>query len=177
MENNLTTAVPLLFNDVYSSPWEALSPAPSKAESFPFPRLPAELRLHVWLLYLRWHRMIEIDIYGCPENKKPDSPSFRHYIDRNHLGRVISGGRYIVTIRGHESKTTPLILKVNREARGAALRFYRVHLPFSGLQQRKQVLYLNQPQLRRYICLTSGSQTPTRLELGESTSPTSHAEI
>ncbi|KAH6844720.1 hypothetical protein B0I37DRAFT_327466 [Chaetomium sp. MPI-CAGE-AT-0009] len=140
MENNSTTAVPLLYNDAYSSPWEALSPA---ATSFPFPRLPVELRLHVWLLSLRRHRMIEVDISSGVDDSQPDNPESRYYIDRNHLGRVISGQRYTLTIRGRESKTVPLILHVNREARGAALSFYHIHLPFPGWQRRKQVLYLN----------------------------------
>ena len=144
MDHNLTTAVPLLFNDVYSSPWEALSPAPSKAESFPFLRLPVELRLHVWLLYLRRHRMVEVMISRCFEDEALDDTEPRHYMDRNHLGRVISGGCYTLVIHGHEPKTmAPLILQVNREARGAALSFYQVQLPFPRRQHRKQVIYLN----------------------------------
>ncbi len=145
MENDSTASGPLLFNDVYSSRWESLSPAPvpDGAAPFPFPRLPVELRLHVWQLYLQRHRMIEVDISGGTDDDEPEHSESRYYIDRNHLGRVISGGRYTLAIRGRESITTPLIFQVNREARGAALSFYHIHLPFPGWQHNKQVLYVN----------------------------------
>ncbi|KAK3291058.1 uncharacterized protein B0H64DRAFT_349857 [Chaetomium fimeti] len=142
MENNTTTPGPLLFNDVYSSRWEALSPALGTA-FFPFRRLPVELRLHVWLLSLQRYRMIEVDISSRTDDGVANSLESRCYIDPNHLGRVISGGGYTLALRGHESKTTPLILQVNREARGAALSFYQIHLPFPKWQYREQVLYLN----------------------------------
>ncbi len=144
MENDLTATGPVLFNDVYTNSWEALSPAPvpDGAVFVRFPRLPVELRLHIWLLYLRRHRMIEVDISSAIDDDEPDIPESR-YTDRNHLGRVISGGRYILANRGRESIPTPLIFKVNREARGAALSFYQIHLPFPGWQHKKQVLYLN----------------------------------
>ncbi len=144
MENDLTATGPVLFNDVYTNSWEALSPAPvpDGAVFVRFPRLPVELRLHIWLLYLRRHRMIEVDISSAIDDDEPDIPESR-YTDRNHLGRVISGGRYILANRGRESIPTPLIFQVNREARGAALSFYQIHLPFPGWQHKKQVLYLN----------------------------------
>ncbi len=134
-----------LFNDVYFQRWGP--PAPRDATWAPFSRLPAELRLHVWLACLRRHRMIELDI--CPAANK-DATTYpgngsQYYTDLNALGNVVSGRGYVLNwsgrCRGHAGSYSPL-LWVNHEARRATLGFTSVHLPFFGLQ-REQILYLN----------------------------------
>lgn len=148
MENSPTTPDHMLFNDVYSSRLEAASPAPRGGVWAPFPRLPVELRLHVWLLHLQRHRMIELDICGAAADDAGDSGP-RYYTDRNHLGRIISGGPYALAFRGRgpwaqrTSLPVSLLFWVNREARGVALSFYHIHLPFPRRQDGEQVLYLN----------------------------------
>ena len=146
-ENSPTAPNHMLFNDVYSSRVEAASPAAGGGVWAPFPRLPAELRLHVWLLHLQRHRMIELDICGAAD--EPGDPGPRYYTDRNHLGRIISGGPYALAFRGRgpftQRAAVPVssLFRVNREAREVALGFYHIRLPFPRLQLDAQVLYLN----------------------------------
>ncbi|KAK4245880.1 hypothetical protein C7999DRAFT_33737 [Corynascus novoguineensis] len=93
--------------------------------------------------------MIELDI--CPATVEDattypgDGSQSWYYSDRNVLGNVVSNRNYILSWSGRCQ--TPVgsyspLLWVNREARGATLGFYRVHLPFFGLQ-REKALYLN----------------------------------
>lgn len=124
IENNNSTP-PMLFNDVFFRPAPCDNPGSTWA---PFPRLPPELRLDIWLLYLRQHRMIEVDLRPAAT----DDPDARQiYTDRNHLGRIVSGRRYTFSIRGPGPYTAFLscILRVNHEAREAARSFYHIHLP------------------------------------------------
>ncbi|KAK4232799.1 hypothetical protein C8A03DRAFT_39567 [Achaetomium macrosporum] len=148
VEETPVSTPPRLFNDVHLGRWEP--PVPRSTTWTPFSRLPAELRLHVWLACLRRHRMIEIDI--CPAAEEDattypgDGSQSRYYTDRNGLGNVVSGRSYVLSWsgrrrRGHAGSYSPL-LWVNHESRRATLEFYRVHLPFFGLQ-REGVLYLN----------------------------------
>lgn len=137
---------PKLFNDVRISRWEP--PGPCGDTTWPpFSRLPIELRLHLWLSYLRRHRMIEVDI--CDTSYPDDASQSRYYYtNRNHLGKIVSGRGYTLSIRGRRCHATPLslspLLWVNNEARRAALSFYHVHLPFPGPRPYgEQVLYLN----------------------------------
>ncbi|KAK4233462.1 hypothetical protein C8A03DRAFT_19469 [Achaetomium macrosporum] len=126
-----------LFNDVY---WSRTTPPTTHNSRWaPFPRLPTELRLHIWLLFLRQHRMIELQLYVDVDE---DGQS-RRYTDCNGLGRVVSGRDYTVEIggRAYAASLSPL-LWVNREARQATLSFYRVHLPFPRYDGGR-VLYLN----------------------------------
>ncbi|KAL2173261.1 uncharacterized protein P884DRAFT_265207 [Thermothelomyces heterothallicus CBS 202.75] len=106
----------------------------------PFPRLPAELRLRIWLLSLQQHRMIEVDLYPATATGDNDTPQ---YADRNHLGRIVSGRNrtYTSRLRGRGSYAASLtpLLRVSREARAAALSFYHIHLPLGT----GQVLYLS----------------------------------
>ncbi|KAK3293708.1 uncharacterized protein B0H64DRAFT_327382 [Chaetomium fimeti] len=138
MGNNLNPT-PLLFNDVYFSRWEEPT-APSPSIWAPFPRLPAELRLRIWLLSLQQHRMIEVDLH--PTTGDDDAPQ---YADSNHLGRIISGRSrsYTSRLRGRGSYAASLtsltLLRVSCEARAAALSFYHIHLPLGT----GQVLYLS----------------------------------
>ncbi|KAH6636525.1 hypothetical protein F5144DRAFT_182956 [Chaetomium tenue] len=136
MANNLNPT-PLLFNDVYFSRCEEpVSPSPSIWA--PFPRLPAELRLRIWLLPLQQHRMIEVDLHPTAGDNDTSQ-----YADRNQLGRIVSGRSqsYTSRLRGRGSYAASLapLLRVSREARAAALSFYHIHLPLGS----GQVLYLS----------------------------------
>jgi hypothetical protein len=114
-----------------------------------FPRLPAELRLYIWLSCLRRHRLIEVDVRAADHENDTTYPgdhvsSSRYYTDRNHRGKIVSGRGYTLNIRGRGSYAASLspLLWVNSEARRAALNFYQIHLPFPGLRE-ERVLYLN----------------------------------
>ncbi|KAK3304760.1 uncharacterized protein B0T15DRAFT_252523 [Chaetomium strumarium] len=146
------STLPRLFNDVHFERWEP--PAPRDTTWAPFSRLPAELRLYVWQACLRRHRMIELDIWPAAEEDVTDTTYPDHdsqfpyytYTNRNKLGNVVSGRGYVLSWSGRREQGpagsfSPL-LWVNHESRRATLGFYRVHLPFFGLQ-REQVLYLN----------------------------------
>lgn len=111
-----------LFNDSHFSTHQIRD----DAFFHPFPRLPLELRRCIWRHYLRRSRFIPIRIGQAPQpSGQPDS----RYSLKNSLGRVISGAvRCYVCHYG--SSLSPL-LRVSSEARGAALDFYRVHLPLS----------------------------------------------
>ena len=142
------TSQPLrLFNDVYFS--RAATP-PSYDTWAPFSRLPAELRLHIWLLFLGRYRMINLGIHVAEDENATAYPGdtadgvrSQYYINRNHLDKIVSGRGYTLVIRGrgYAASLNPL-LWVNNEARQATLSFYRVHLPFPR-QDGEQVLYLN----------------------------------
>jgi hypothetical protein len=126
-----------LFNNVYFD--RTLPQATCDIQPWaPFPRLPPELRLHVWQLFLQQHRMIELELrFGNNQDKS------LWYTAPNHLGRIVSGRGYLLDIgnRGYSASLSPL-LWVNSEARQATLHFYRVHLPFRGLGA-DRLLYLN----------------------------------
>ena len=140
------TTTTRLFNDVHFERWEP--PAPHDTTWTRFHRLPAELRLEVWLAHLRRHRMIELDIAPAADEARdsyPGNPSqSRYYSERNQLGNVVSGRGYVLSMRGPPGYSAPLnpLLSVNHEARRAALGFYSVHLPFPGLHS-ERVLYLS----------------------------------
>jgi hypothetical protein len=136
---------PKLFNDVYFGQ----QPPPVHETWSQFSRLPVDLRLQIWLVFLRQHRMIEVTI--CPDENEDDTASpgstgadGPYYTNRNHLGSIISGRGYTLKIpgRGYAATFSPL-LWVNRESRDAALRhYYRVHLPYPS-EHGGQLLYLN----------------------------------
>ena len=135
-----------LYNDIHFAPT-----APSSIDHAwtPFARLPVELRLHIWLLFLRRHRMIEV---GIRPDEDEDGTAYpgeipllsRFYDRRNHLGKRVSGRGYTLVLKGGQGFATTLnpLLWVNSEARQTALEFYRVHLPFPG-RDGDQLLYLN----------------------------------
>ncbi len=90
--------------------------------------------------------MIELDLSSAADEDAAVHSGSRHYRDRNALGNIVSGRGYVLTWTGRRQGPaagaySPL-LWVSREARQATLSFYRVQLPFFGLQ-RDQVLYLN----------------------------------
>lgn len=143
-----TAPTPRVYNDLYFGRPE---PSPLFDTWGQFSRLPVELRLQIWLLVLRRHRMLEITIWPadheevkCTYPHRPRGTGPRYYTERNHLGNVISSRGYKLEIegRGYAATFSP-ILWVNRESRDAALRhYYRVHLPFPH-QHAARTLYLN----------------------------------
>ncbi|KAK3898954.1 hypothetical protein C8A05DRAFT_18535 [Staphylotrichum tortipilum] len=138
-----------LFNDLYFNRLEA-SPAPHGATWTLFPLLPAELRLHIWLMCLRQHRLINLYLSAPDEGPTaypgPDDLSHsRYYKDVNHRGKVISGRGYTLRMAGHRDYGAPALsplLRVNSEARRAALGFYHIQLPFP-VRATEKTLYLN----------------------------------
>jgi len=127
----------------------------------PFPRLPTELRLCIWRLFLCRHRMIEVGIWPNadqngthdPDNlPDPGEAEPRPYTARNLLGNLVSGPSYALVLRRQRFATTlnPL-LWVSSEARQAALGCYRVHLPCPGLRG-ERLLYLNPEYDVVYVC-------------------------
>ncbi|KAI0456405.1 hypothetical protein F5B21DRAFT_467638 [Xylaria acuta] len=107
---------------------QIVNPVHRESGSFPlFSRLPAELRLDIWQLSLRRSRLINIEL--CPQKNIQDELQDEQslYRAQNNLGRVIGGRHYAIAANG--SQLLSKLLRVNSEARQAALRFYRVHLP------------------------------------------------
>lgn len=143
-----TLAPPLLFNDVYFGRRESQeAPGPSSTWA-PFPRLPTELRMHIWRLHLtRAHRMMEfslmpVAIADDDNDGGGNASSSQPYTNRNHLGRIVSGRSYTFCIQGRglsDSASPTSLLGVNREAREAARSFYSIHLPLGT----GPVLYLS----------------------------------
>lgn len=64
-----------------------------------FPLLLPELRLRIWLLFLRRHRMIELGIRASNDEygRQP-----RYYTNHKYLGNIISGRSYSLIIKGHD---------------------------------------------------------------------------
>jgi hypothetical protein len=136
-----------LYNDVHFS--RAAAPPVDQGWA-PFPRLPAELRLHIWLLFLRRRRMIEVGVRPAKDEEGGAYPGddaegqSRFYARLNHLGNRVSGRGYTLVLKGGQGFATALnpLLGVSSEARQVALGFYRVHLPFPG-RHGEQLLYFN----------------------------------
>ncbi|KAI0530394.1 hypothetical protein GGR58DRAFT_493562 [Xylaria digitata] len=92
-----------------------------------FPLLPTELRINIWQLSLiRW-RLIKIDLAPGKDDDSLGQDEGPRYKRLNKFGNNISGIRYQVTAKGQQILSK--LLRVNSEARQAALRFYRVHIP------------------------------------------------
>ncbi|KXX81283.1 hypothetical protein MMYC01_201943 [Madurella mycetomatis] len=89
-----------------------------------FPKLPTELRLCIWEFSLERHRLLELNVE--PRHDSEKAPS---YSSKNALGKLLSGRSYSVTVRSFPIYNK--LLRVNREARRAALGFYRVHIQCS----------------------------------------------
>jgi hypothetical protein len=156
-----------LNNDVHFERSEPLASLDSTWA--PFPRLPAELRLHVWLLCLQRYRMIELDLFAALDEEEDsypgDASQWRYYTERNELGNIVSSRGYVLSAWSRLGLAAPLspLFWVNSEARGVALGFYSVHLPFRGVHTgQQQVLYLN-PE---YDIV---SPRPRQFELGDRT--------
>ncbi|KAI0099597.1 hypothetical protein GGR51DRAFT_391639 [Nemania sp. FL0031] len=108
---------------------QIINPANHESRSFsPFLRLPTELRLDIWRLSLRRWRLIKIALAPSEQDDgTQDQDAEPRYTTRNVLGSIISGAPYRVIVKGPQLLSK--LLRVNREARHAALGFYRVHLP------------------------------------------------
>lgn len=120
MASSETVGHPRLFNDSYCDGGHGSGWCFSL-----FSRLPGELRLMIWHAFLRGHRVIHIRI---DIDHFADRSAFP-YTKENHLGNVKSGGVYSLRLGPHHWHQTSPLLRVNSEARAAALAFYRVHLP------------------------------------------------
>ncbi|TGJ81610.1 hypothetical protein E0Z10_g7152 [Xylaria hypoxylon] len=99
-----------------------------ESRSFPlFPLLPAELRLDIWQFSLKRWRLIDIELAPKDDEQDLGQDEEPQHKRRNKLGNFISGAPYQVTANGPQLLSK--LLRVNSEARQAALNFYRVHIP------------------------------------------------
>ncbi len=133
-----------LLNDKYCSPLPA---NPARCFTL-FPQLPVELRLCVWRSYLQRKRLVSITVWPFGEADDATAKAGQDacfYTGRNKLGKVVSGKAYeLVTNTDH--RLSPL-LSVNAEARGAALDYYRLRMPFCAapgyVSDDARLVYLN----------------------------------
>lgn len=105
------------------------TPTNKESRSFTlFSRLPAELRLDIWQASLKHGRLVQVKITTAQNDDRGNSDQGEDslYMNRNTLGNVVSGARYRLTVK---AQLYSKLLRVSREARQAALQFYRVHLP------------------------------------------------
>ena len=106
-----------------------------------FQRLPIEIRLCIWRSSLEHHRLLEALVEAPPSFESERATPWEYkqhmptsiaqqkpeYTTTNSLGNLISGQRVLVIVKSYQLYSK--LLRVNRESRGAALRFYRVHFP------------------------------------------------
>lgn len=96
-----------------------------------FPNLSTELRLHIWRYSLiEKQRLLQVQVQHPAHSDNSDSDPAHDvspYSIKNAFDKLISSQNYSVTVKGHHLFSK--LLRVNREARQAALEFYRVHLP------------------------------------------------
>ena len=102
-----------------------------------FQRLPVEIRLYTWRYSLEHHRLIEVHIEPSDVIESRPGGSRRHrprqtvrkprYSTTNSLGNLISGQPSKPIVKSYQLYSK--LLRVNRESREAALRFYRIRLP------------------------------------------------
>jgi hypothetical protein len=84
--------------------------------------LSPELRQYIWKIALKRYRLLEVEIE--PASEADNAPP---YSTKNALNNLISGQNYFATIQSHQLHSK--LLRINRESREVALRFYRVHIP------------------------------------------------
>lgn len=134
---------------------------PHKTATFhPFPRLPIELRLQIWEQAIPQERMLRISLKPHSGRRYDLACDEPRYLHKNHLQKPISGERYRAEVHaaaaaadgGGECSSSngrcihSRFLRVNSEARRAAMCFYRVHIPVYMTGPRRTVrstLYLN----------------------------------
>ena len=104
----------------------------------PFPRLPAELRLSIWIHVLRRHRLISL-VVTDETDQSPCEDILEQKVRRNDLENVISEKKYKFQINTHHL-LTPL-LRVNRESRQVSMQFYRVHIPYNSSSGERQCYF------------------------------------
>ena len=100
-----------------------------------FPSLQKELRCLIWQHALRRQRLIRVNLKADIWRNKPATESLDIWSARGRDG-------YSVVVDGYQVLSK--LLRVNSEARGEALRFYRVHIPChfrkaSDIQSRETV--------------------------------------
>lgn len=92
-----------------------------------FSYLPKELRLEIWEIAIPAERLIRISLKPHEGRRYELATAEPRYLQKNSLGKPISGERYRAVVEG--SRLNSKFLCVSREAREAALSFYRVHIP------------------------------------------------
>ncbi|KAK8023901.1 hypothetical protein PG993_011967 [Apiospora rasikravindrae] len=103
----------------------------SSCSSFPqFSQLPLELRLKIWTFCFPTNRFISILITRPvsrlrQQNREAKQPQQQLFTAQNHLGNLISGDPYHLTVSQFRPWASSL-LSVSREARQAFVAFYRV---------------------------------------------------
>ncbi|KAI1113226.1 hypothetical protein F5Y14DRAFT_442060 [Nemania sp. NC0429] len=101
----------------YLYPFPVLNDSYEQEYSFPrFNSLPWELRNMVWNFALQRRRLIRVSL----KRKEPRGPT-------EEQARAVRYGRPFLHVHGYQLLSQ--LLRVNSEARRAALAFYRVHLP------------------------------------------------
>jgi hypothetical protein len=103
-----------------------------------FPKLPLELREHIWMLSLPEHRLIKVtvaaadQIYDSTYHSRDDRSNDTNpapYESKNELENIVSGANYRLHL-GSTITHSPL-LYVNHEANAAVHRTYRVRIPIT----------------------------------------------
>ncbi|KAI3398896.1 hypothetical protein diail_8405 [Diaporthe ilicicola] len=103
-----------------------LKPVPQD-KTFPlFSSLPKELRLQIWEEAIPRERLVRISLANIQTADGDDDQPVR-YLEKNHLGKPISGHGYCVL--AEDARLDHELLRVSREARQAVLNFYRIHIP------------------------------------------------
>lgn len=88
-----------------------------------FTKLPKELRLRIWEHSLQQHRLLEVKVEPPSSSGNSNAPP---HSTTNTLNKFISGRNYTAIVQG--SRLYSKLFRVTREARKAALHFYRVHI-------------------------------------------------
>lgn len=117
---------------------------PSAHTFHPFSLLPKELRLQIWEDAIPQERMIRVSLKPHTDRRYDLAAAEPRYLQKNHLKRPISGERYRALVCGRQLNSK--FLRVSGEARGAALGFYRVHIPVymtGPSHTRRSTLYFN----------------------------------
>jgi len=93
-----------------------------------FPMLITELRLLIWQYSLQQPRLLEAIVkLGHGEDAADSRDASPLYSTTNALNKLVSGRNYTFTVQGFPLYSK--LLRINRESREAALKFYRLHMP------------------------------------------------
>jgi hypothetical protein len=103
-----------------------------------FPKLPLELREHIWVLSLPEQRLLKVTVaaaeltydsaYQSQDNRSNDTNP-APYQSKNDLENIVSGADYCLRL-GSTNTNSPL-LYVNHEANAVVHRIYRVRIPIT----------------------------------------------
>jgi hypothetical protein len=103
-----------------------------------FPKLPLELREHIWMLSLPEHRLIKVTVAAADQvydstyhsrNDRSNDTNPAPYESKNELENIVSGANYRLHL-GSTITHSPLLF-VNHEANAAVHRTYRVRIPMT----------------------------------------------